>query len=33
MEDVAFCRMTKEKGYDVWIDPNVIVGHEKLMVL
>ena len=33
MEDVAFCRMIKEKGYDVWIDPNIIVGHEKLMVL
>jgi hypothetical protein len=33
MEDVAFCRMIQEKGYDVWIDPSVIVGHEKMMVL
>ena len=33
MEDVAFCKMIKEKGYDVWIDPAVIVGHEKVMVL
>jgi len=33
MEDVAFCKMIKEKGYDVWIDPKVIVGHEKLIVL
>jgi hypothetical protein len=33
MEDVAFCKMIKEKGYDVWIDPNIIVGHEKMMVL
>lgn len=33
MEDVAFCKMIKEKGYDVWIDPTVIVGHEKIVVL
>jgi hypothetical protein len=33
MEDVAFCKMIKEKGYDVWIDPTVIVGHEKTVVL
>jgi GT2 family glycosyltransferase len=33
MEDVAFCRMIKEKGYDVWIDPSIIVGHEKMVVL
>ena len=33
MEDVAFCKMIKEKGFDVWIDPNIIVGHEKMMVL
>jgi len=33
MEDVAFCKMIKEKGYDVWIDPSVIVGHEKMVVL
>jgi len=33
MEDVAFCKMIKEKGFDVWIDPTIIVGHEKMMVL
>ena len=33
MEDAAFCKMIKEKGYDVWIDPSVIVGHEKMVVL
>jgi len=33
MEDVAFCRMIQEKGYNVWIDPSVIVGHEKMMVI
>ena len=33
MEDVAFCHMIKEKGYDIWIDPEVIVGHEKSFVI
>ena len=33
MEDVAFCKMIKQKGFDVWIDPTIIVGHEKMMVL
>ena len=33
MEDVAFCKLVKEKGYPVWIHPNVIVGHEKMMIL
>ena len=33
MEDVSFCKMIKAKGYDVLIDPEVIVGHEKMMVL
>jgi hypothetical protein len=33
MEDVAFCHMIKEKGYDVYIEPTVRVGHEKMMVL
>ena len=33
MEDVAFCKMIKEKGFDVWIDPTIIVGHEKMVVL
>jgi len=33
MEDVAFCKLVKENGYDVWIDPNCIVGHEKAIIL
>jgi hypothetical protein len=33
MEDVAFCLMAKERGYKVWIDPQVRVGHEKNIVL
>ena len=33
MEDVAFCHLVKEKGYDIWIDPTVRVGHEKTVVL
>jgi glycosyltransferase involved in cell wall biosynthesis len=33
MEDVAFCKMIKEKGFDVFIDPKIIVGHEKTMIL
>ena len=32
-EDVAFCQMIKENGYDIWVDPEVVVGHEKMMVL
>jgi GT2 family glycosyltransferase len=33
MEDVAFCHLIKEKGYKVWVHPEVIVGHEKRVVL
>jgi len=33
MEDVAFCHMIKDKGYDIWIDPSIVVGHEKMIVL
>jgi hypothetical protein len=33
MEDAAFCIDIKEKGYDIWVDPTVIVGHEKMMIL
>lgn len=33
MEDVAFCDMIKDKGFDIWVDPKIIVGHEKMMVL
>lgn len=33
MEDVSFCHLAKEKNIDVWIHPNVIVKHEKKMLL
>jgi GT2 family glycosyltransferase len=32
MEDVAFCIRAKEKGFKIWIDPQVRVGHEKKVV-
>ena len=32
-EDVGFCRTATEKGTKIFIDPSVIVGHEKSMVL
>jgi len=33
MEDVSFCNMIQEKGYQIWINPEIVVGHEKMMVL
>jgi len=33
MEDVTFCLEAKEKGFKIMIDPNVIVGHEKRLIL
>jgi hypothetical protein len=32
-EDVGFSKAAKRKGYNIWIDPSIIVGHEKMMVL
>jgi hypothetical protein len=32
-EDVGFCLTAREKGFSVWIDPQVRVGHEKKVVL
>ena len=32
-EDVGFCRMATEKGYDILVDLNVNVGHEKIQVI
>ena len=32
-EDVAFCRKAKEKGFNIWVDPAIKVGHEKKTVL
>jgi len=31
-EDVGWCQTALKKGYKIWIDPNVIVGHEKMIV-
>jgi len=33
MEDVGFCLDAKEKGYEIWIDPTVIVGHQKKFIV
>ena len=32
-DDVEFCLRVREAGFDVWVDPNIIPGHEKMMVL
>jgi hypothetical protein len=32
-EDATFCKMVSEKGFDVWVDPKVVVGHEKKMII
>ena len=32
-EDVSFCRKAREAGIDIWIDPEVKVGHCKSIVI
>ena len=32
-DDVEFCLRVKEAGFDVWVDPNIIPGHEKTIVM
>jgi len=32
-DDVEFCLRARENGYDIWIDPKIIVGHEKVFVI
>lgn len=32
-EDVSFCKLIKEKGYKIFIDPKIRVGHEKKVIL
>jgi len=32
-EDVGFCRTATEKGIKIMVDPSIIVGHEKTVVL
>lgn len=31
-EDASFCLRAKEAGFDVWVDPKIIIGHEKSFV-
>lgn len=31
-EDTAFCHRAKERGFSVYIDPEVIIGHEKPII-
>ena len=32
-EDVSFCLDAIDKGYDIWCDPRIRVGHEKTRVI
>ena len=32
-EDVAFCHLAKEAGFKIFIDPQMVVGHEKMRIL
>lgn len=33
MEDVSFCKMISDLGVDIWINKEVIVGHEKKTII
>ena len=32
-EDVAFCLDARDAGFDLWVNPKVRVGHEKIMAI
>ena len=32
-EDVSFCLDAKEKGFEIWCDPRIRVGHEKTRII
>jgi hypothetical protein len=32
-DDVEFCMRARENGYDIFIDPGVRLGHEKIKIL
>jgi len=32
-EDVSFCERAQKLGFDIWVDPMVRIGHEKLKVI
>jgi GT2 family glycosyltransferase len=33
MEDVSFCLRAQERGYKIFVDTNVRLGHEKKQIL
>ncbi len=32
-DDVEFCTRARENGLDIWVNPKIVVGHEKKIVL
>ena len=32
-DDVEFCLRARENGHDIWIDPKIRIGHEKMVVM
>ena len=32
-DDVEFCLRARENGHDIWIDPKIRIGHEKIKIL
>jgi hypothetical protein len=32
-EDVSFCLDAKSLGYEIWVDPRIRVGHEKIRII
>ena len=32
-DDVEFCLRAREAGHDIWVDPKIRIGHEKMKIL
>ena len=32
-EDVAFCKNLKDAGFDITVNTQIVVGHEKMLVI
>lgn len=32
-EDMSFCQTAKEKGYKIWADPSILLGHIKTKII
>ena len=32
-DDVEFCLRARENGHDIWVDPKIRIGHEKMKIL